>query len=500
MTDNFNIYNFNGVIISYYKNIDTIIYHLKLYIKNTIDFTNNIVIITNPYNKNVNLDFIQNKNIFILVSEINFDLFFKLHILRNNYLYKNNITEYNSIVELYNKLNVSYNSKYVNELTDSLNIVDSIIDYVKLLDTENIVYDEIYKKKNIEDIPYYNELLNNIHEVLNTNINNFKFDFKQYASMYIFKSCNLIIIECKSKMITLEDVYYIKKQWFDKDKMPLIIKDFYADFEYKYIVNHYENQNQFIDEFNITNHPNYQEIKEEVMFLDYIYGFYNFGEFWDCIKRLMVSNIKNIPLFHMNHNRITDIQYYFDKLNFNSPTQYQKSEREDKLYYFHKIHISTITQNIWRGKIEQSFAYEFNKLFNQSEKTEKTFNIYLARGKYGRSIINEEQIVNILKDKYNFIVLNGSETLQDTIHYFTNSKIILGAHGSLMKNIIWAKSNPILIELCPSSRHACFRGNAIDLGFLPMYILTESNDKEQLVLNDNKLDNLYSLLDILCIN
>jgi capsular polysaccharide biosynthesis protein len=119
----------------------------------------------------------------------------------------------------------------------------------------------------------------------------------------------------------------------------------------------------------------------------------------------------------------------------------------------------------------------------------------LARGAYGRSIINEQQIVNILKEKYNFIILNGTESLEVTINYFTNAKIMLGAHGSLMKNMIWSKKNPILIELCPPTRHDCFYGNATSLGFTTFFILTNCGEKEEIVLNDEQIENLYKLLD-----
>jgi len=497
MSDNFNIYNFNGIVISYYKDIYTIIYILtNYYIKNAIDFTSNIYIITKPFNKNINLDFIKNKNIVILTSHINFDLFFNLHILRHDYLYKNNIIENDLILELYNKLTLPCNT--YNMLNNYLNMSYNTIKCIKILDKKNIVYDKICKHIDIEKLPHYNKLLNNIHDFLNKNVD-FKFDFKQYASMYKFHHCTQLFILGKSKNLILENVYYINKKWFDKDKIPLNIEDFNNDFEYilhdrdndKYKMNYHFNSN------NKDNTINYQEIKEEVMFLDYIYGFYNFGEFWDVIKRLFVSKIRNLPLFHMRRNRITNIQYYFDKLNFKFPTQYNLLEYEDKIYYFHKVHISTLT-NTFRGCIEQSFAYEFNKLLNQNEKGEKTFNIYLARGNYGRSITNEIQLVNILKDKYNFIVLNGTETLEETSYYFTNSKVIIGAHGSLMKNIIWAKTNPVLIDLSPPTRPPDFVGNADYLGFLPIYISSESNDNEEIILNDDKLDNLYKLLDILC--
>jgi hypothetical protein len=223
---------------------------------------------------------------------------------------------------------------------------------------------------------------------------------------------------CISKNIILDDVYYIHKCWFDKDRNPLFIKEINEDFEYNEYIYSWENKITDIKEMNV-----YQDIKEEVMYLDYIYGFYNFGEFWDVIKRLLVTKKRNLPLFHLTHNRINNINYYFDKLNFKFPTGYQKTERSFKLYHFDKINITTITNGGCICYIDKNLGYNFNKLFNPCEIIDKSYNIYLARGPNGRSIIDENKIIDILKNKYNFIVLNGSESLQDTIHYFTNAKI-----------------------------------------------------------------------------
>jgi hypothetical protein len=304
-------------------------------------------------------------------------------------------------------------------------------------------------------------------------------------------------VNCVPNNIVLENVYYINKQWFDKDRNPLQMDVFYDDFEYREYKNHYENTYWNDSITDISNTPVNQEIEEEVMFLDYIYGFYNFGEFWDVIKRLLLSKIKNLPLFHLTYNRITNIKYFFDKLQFIYPTIYQKQERANQLFYFHKVHISLPINIGSRGLLSKDFAYQFNKILNPCQISEISYNIYLARGVYGRSILNEHKIIDVLTKKYNFIVLNGTESFEDTIRYFTNAKIILGAHGSLMKNMIYCKNNPSLIELCPHTRHECFYVNARDLGFLPFFIVVDCNNNEEIILNDQQINGLYEMLDIL---
>lgn len=511
-----NLYNFNGIVVLYYSKIN--IYDLRYKINNYINNNENIVennivyIITNSYTENIDFDFIKDKNIILLQTEIDFELFFHLHILRHHYYYKNSINTEN-ILDLYNKISVPFENYpkmncysrcdwFRNTMKYNVNLRNIEIENIKKLDKEHKVHEKISVKEQtvpIEQLECYNSLLDEINVFLNENVDCFKnniVDFKEFASIYNFEECDVIYQNCISSNIVLENVYYINKQWYDQNKNHIIVDDLNEDIEYKYYNDHYENtrwENAIKD---ITNVPIFQEIKEEVMFLDYVYGFYNFGEFWDVIKRLMIAKKKNLPLFHLANNRITNIKYYFDKLQFKYPTNYQKTERSNKLYFFHKINITIAKNAGCRGYIDKYFAYQFNKYLNPTNSiSEQSYNIYLARGQYGRSIVNEEQIVKVLKEKYKFIVLNGTETLEETIHYFTNAKIILGAHGSLMKNMIWSKKNPVLIELCPPTRHDCFYGNATSLGFIAFFILTNCNNKEEIILNVEQIENLYKLLD-----
>ncbi len=103
----------------------------------------------------------------------------------------------------------------------------------------------------------------------------------------------------------------------------------------------------------------------------------------------------------------------------------------------------------------------------------------------------------MLKYKYNFIVLNGSETREETQFYFTNASIMLGVHGSLMKNMIWCQRNPIFIELAPYTRsHFCFGGNAINTGLKTFYFNFDCDASEQITLTDAQLDGIFELLDL----
>jgi hypothetical protein len=506
-----NIYNFDGKIVLYSltKNVYNFIYLINRYFSQlSCNKNDNIYIIVGFEPKNELFELIKDTNVKILYTDINFKLFHYMHTLRHNYFYKNKIYNTNIILNLWNDISVDFDkypdmimycrkNLFIDKLKTDLNMCDEIINNIKQLEQGDVAYSDVKEFKPIQSIDYYNKLLDKIDSFLSDNIECYKnkeINFKEYANYYIFENSSNICNSFTSKTITLEDVFYLNKHWYDKNKEPLIINDFNGDFEYAFFENHCENQNYDKIE-DIKKITDYQDVNEEVMFLDYIYGFYNFGEFWDVIKRLFVSKKKNIPLFHMGNNRITNIKYYFDKLQFKYPTNYTKFEKQNKLYFFKKINISIINGGC-RGHIDRNLGYHFNKLLNNTIVNEFSYNIYLARSNYGRSIQNEDKIVNLLKSKYNFIVLDGSESLEKTMHIFTNAKIMLGAHGSLMKNMIWSKKNPILIELCPPTRaNLDMWSNSTNLGFFTLFILTDTNKKEEIILNDKQKDTLFKLLD-----
>ncbi len=64
-----------------------------------------------------------------------------------------------------------------------------------------------------------------------------------------------------------------------------------------------------------------------------------------------------------------------------------------------------------------------------------------------------------------------------------------------MKNMIWCKNQPILIEICPKSRHGCFISNSINLSFTTFMIVCENNAKEESILTEENLSQLYNLLE-----
>ena len=95
----------------------------------------------------------------------------------------------------------------------------------------------------------------------------------------------------------------------------------------------------------------------------------------------------------------------------------------------------------------------------------------------------------------NFVIIDGKENIENMIHYWTNSILVIGAHGSLFKNMVYCKKNPLFIELSPLSRHICFHHNGICNNFLYFYITLPNDENENIILENDKLHKLIKLVD-----
>jgi capsular polysaccharide biosynthesis protein len=112
-------------------------------------------------------------------------------------------------------------------------------------------------------------------------------------------------------------------------------------------------------------------------------------------------------------------------------------------------------------------------------------------------MVNEEILMNSLKNQ-GFVVLDGSESLEEQIFYFTNASIIVGVHSSLMKNMVWCKKNPIFVDLCPATRaNFDMNGNALSLGFTTVIIVLENNKLEEISISEEKMSMLSKFISLL---
>ncbi|KAJ5073607.1 hypothetical protein M0811_08444 [Anaeramoeba ignava] len=78
--------------------------------------------------------------------------------------------------------------------------------------------------------------------------------------------------------------------------------------------------------------------------------------------------------------------------------------------------------------------------------------IYLPRvnNLNGRNIVNSEEVVDYLKNRYgeNLVIFSHKEypDLKDLVQLFSSAKVVVGLHGGAFYNIIFSLSHPVVIE------------------------------------------------------
>jgi hypothetical protein len=347
-------------------------------------------------------------------------------------------------------------------------------------------YFKEYSNVSIDSFFYLKLFFKFIKKAINTT-----FNFEKFFSLYTIPCITSAWFGDTVSYSTavLENVYYKDKNFYEATGNLANIEALKQDIEYC----HYNKKNlsNLNDALTI--------IEEPVLFLDYIYNFYNFGEFWDVLQRLMYFPKKgNIELFGLSAHRVSDIASYFTGCGYNFPPKYISNNKQEQhnAIFFKKVYFSLIN-NTCRGSLNRWAAYEINNLFNPDNLSASEYKLYLVRGKMARGVYQEKEIIETFEKKYNFKILDGSETLEEQKHYFTNASFIIGAHSSLMKNIVWCKKNPTFIEMCPSSRtHMCFYGNAKELGFPAIILPFLCNEKEEIIITTEQKRSLYDLVEL----
>ncbi len=116
------------------------------------------------------------------------------------------------------------------------------------------------------------------------------------------------------------------------------------------------------------------------------------------------------------------------------------------------------------------------KFLNDSKRfiCDKGERIYISRNdaKNGRSVVNEEDLISLLK-KYNFEILNMTEySFEQQISIMMNAKVLIGPHGAGMANSIFMPFNSLVLEM--------FSPKYINMTLLP--IMQNLNHDYQMIL------------------
>tara|TARA_R100000008_G_scaffold86896_1_gene82583 strand:- start:11263 stop:12312 length:1050 start_codon:yes stop_codon:yes gene_type:complete len=250
---------------------------------------------------------------------------------------------------------------------------------------------------------------------------------------------------------------------------------------------------------------------KEVIELDdsfsYVYGhhyfnIYVFGHFWDTlqdlqkIESLHLKNTKLITPPLSTH--VTDVDFHLslfgypekDRLSLSFPLGGQTLYKVPSLYY--PSPTASPSQISINGL--KYLRSKYNALLNESDNTTK---LYLSRpekvaGISQRRVLNNAEVINYLRSQ-GFTVVEGNEGIEKHINLFNKASIIIGAHGSLFRNIIFSDYNPKVFEFCPKNR-ACLNFTKIGktLGLEYKWIETKADEDFNIKIDLNFLKDILN--------
>ncbi len=478
------------IVYVHTTNVSSLIYAINLFRQNkkNADSQKLVVIYSSDQNNTIKEKF---ENVELYYSTLNFE-----PALLNHNKLKDRLANKVELKERFNSLYdaICLTADKVNEKLLSLNKKPNFNIDRAILKCKNDLF-LTYADIIVEGSATVDKLIEFIHDNI---CNSSEFDFKTFLSYYAVPCMTGSWFDGKTiyQTVVFNNVYYRNKGFYNADGSFFDISEICNDIEYK----DYNKAKLVIDTENAI------QVPESVLFLDYIYDFYNFGEFWDVVQRiLMKDNVcDNIQMFGLNKHKVSNIEMYFNNCNLTYPPAHvrdfcwkdvDKETNKGSTFFFKKLYFSTI-KNTCRGALNPWAAITMNKLYNTSSVVDKSFKLYLSRGKEKRGMVDEDRLIFALEQD-GFIILNGSETLEHQMFYFTNASLIVGIHSSLMKNMVWCKKNPIFIELFPPTRsHLCFIGNAEQLTFKAIPIACEANDEELIMLSNNNINDLCGLIKL----
>lgn len=243
------------------------------------------------------------------------------------------------------------------------------------------------------------------------------------------------------------------------------------------------------------------ELDNECNYIDltHYYSFWPFAHRYDCLSR-----IRHIEEFVTNDT-------IFLLGNSNSVNKFAKNRFKEecelfgiKNYIFHPDNktIFKIKKLIYPEWIygeapcafsDESFIFCKNKyFFNENKNKNKLF--LTRHGDFSRKLINFDFVNNFFKNE-GFIILDGSETLNQTIDLFHNSEIIVGVHGGLFSNILFCNNTKKIIELFSKNwLNDCFEYMSKKLNNCEYRSIIYDSNNFDLTLNQNELNHILKII------
>ena len=151
------------------------------------------------------------------------------------------------------------------------------------------------------------------------------------------------------------------------------------------------------------------------------------------------NNINLLVNSNLTENYFKILNFFVKKLNLN---HLQISKLNDAFYKCNKVIVSA------RPTMEYSINFYDKFIVNELARKDESRNFYISRDLASkRKIVNENEIINILK-KYNYdVVYCENLTFEEQIKIFSNAKNVIAPQGAGLTNLFWSQKGINILEL-----------------------------------------------------
>jgi hypothetical protein len=167
-----------------------------------------------------------------------------------------------------------------------------------------------------------------------------------------------------------------------------------------------------------------------------------------CQQEFIQHRTEEIKLIHGRH--ISESEKFF--LQPLMPKNFKLlSVERGKIYYIDKLIFSNFLSPKNCGFISKFYREEIYSRFMPQRSRKKEYRIFISRvsAYNGRHILNEEELLNVLKEFGFQRYILESMPLSDQIELFYDAEAVVASHGAGLTNLIFSEKAKVL-ELFPS--------------------------------------------------
>jgi hypothetical protein len=199
------------------------------------------------------------------------------------------------------------------------------------------------------------------------------------------------------------------------------------------------------------------------VYLMHPFGWYAYGHLFDTLQRLYSLQTRAPGSRHLlvsDSRRVRDFGCHVNALGYDIkqlfyfPVGVELVRLERLMFSYSPATITQFTCESINWIRESYLKLLAHRSILIEPHVNNGYCLFLDRNNTARrSLLNKDEVISrITLAGIPVIVLNGSESFCEALYLYSNAKYIVGAHGAMFVNTIFAPEEATIVELCPSNR------------------------------------------------